>query len=108
MTQFVSAVEPSLVTQTLNYASVETSIVTRRLRIVVVPPSRIRLVCIEFDGSLEIAVVERLVEVVSERTVEVPAVSGRTVAMAGTGTRSVAIVAAARLVTIPEEEKCCE
>ena len=97
MPQFTSIVEPDLVGQTLNKASVETSCVTRR-RFVSVAPMRDRVVCIAQDREVDLDLPDRLVAVSLAREVELSAPS-----------RSVVIGPLdPRVVVIPPEETCCE
>jgi hypothetical protein len=92
-------VEPSIVGQPRsNYATVETSVVTRRLRVVVIPALRARLVCIEQVREVEASLAPRLVAVDMEREVSLFC-----------GARSVTVGRLSpRVVVIPPEETCCE
>lgn len=97
MPLFVSVVEPSLVAQTKQFASVENSCVTRR-RVISVPALRDRLVCIAQTRSVALDLAARLVAVDVARSLDVVL-----------GSRQVVIGALEpRVVVIPPEETCCE
>lgn len=97
MPQFTSIVEPDLVGQTLNKASVETSCVTRR-RFVSVAPMGDRLICVALAREVGLDLAERLVAVGAQREVVMIAAS-RAVRFAPLSSR---------VVVIPPEETCCE